>query len=177
VRNTMANRIGVTAIAGCIAAASLAVAGCGGSSSSTTGASGASGAAGSTPLSQDEFVSQANAACKDANDQVAALKAPASTLSAQAATIEQEIPIINSGFAKLTAITPPADLQAKYSQWLSQAKQQVSLATQLAAAAKANDTAKAQSLAKQLQANGDQNDSLATDLGLTECAKNVSPQG
>jgi chromosome segregation ATPase len=154
------------------------VAGCGGgSSSSTTGASGASGASGSAPLSQSEFVSQANAACKDANDQLAALKAPAQTLSAQATTIAQEIPIINQGLAKLTAITPPTDLQSKYDQWLSQAKQQVTLATQLAAAAKANDTAKAQAAAKQLQANSEQNNSLATDLGLTECAKNVSPQG
>jgi hypothetical protein len=177
VRNTIRSRLAFAAIAGCIAVGSLAVAGCGGGSSSTTGASGASGAAGTTPLSQSEFVSQANAACKDVNDQVAALKAPASTLSAQAATIEQEIPIIASGVGKLTAITPPADLQSKYSQWLSQAKQQVSLATQLAAAEKANDTAKAQSVAKQLQANSGQNDSLAHDLGLTECAKNASPQG
>jgi hypothetical protein len=175
---TITSRIGLAAAIGCIAAASLAVAGCGGgSSSSTTGASGASGTAGSTPLSQDEFVSQANAACKDSNDQVAALKAPAQTLSAQAATIEQEIPIVTSGLAKLTAITPPADLQSKYDQWLSEAKQQVTLATELAAAAKANDTAKAQSVAKQLQANNDQNHSLAVDLGLTECAKNVTPQG
>jgi hypothetical protein len=178
-RNTTRSRVALAAIAGCIAAASLAVAGCGGGSSSTsaTGASGTSGASGSTPLSQDEFVSQANAACKDANDQIVALKAPASTLSAQAVAISQEIPIINQGLAKLTAITPPADLQSKYDQWLSQAKQQVTLATQIAAAAKANDTAKAQSLAKQLQANSEQNNSLASDLGLTECAKNVSPQG
>jgi hypothetical protein len=177
VRTSIVNRIGLAAIAGCVAVGSLAIAGCGGSSSSTTtGASGASGASG-TALSQDEFVSQANAACKDANDQLAALKAPAQTLSAQAATISQEIPIINQGLAKLTAITPPSDLQSKYSEWLSQAKQQVTLATQLAAAAKANDTAKAQSMAKQLEANSKQNNALAMDLGLTECAKNVSPQG
>jgi hypothetical protein len=175
--NSTIKSSGLAAIVGCVAAASLAVAGCGGGSSSTTGASGASGTSGSTPLSQDEFVSQANAACKDANDQLAALKAPAQTLNAQGATIAQEIPIINQGLAKLTAITPPTDLQSKYDQWLSQAKQQVTLATQLAAAAKANDTAKAQSAAKQLQANSEQNNSLASDLGLTECAKNVSPQG
>src|SRR3954454_24363649 len=95
VRRSMINRIGLAAIAGCVAVGALAFAGCGGgSSTTTTGASGASGTAGSTPLSQDEFVSQANAVCKDANDQIAALKAPENTLSAQAATIEQEIPII-----------------------------------------------------------------------------------
>jgi hypothetical protein len=43
----MTDRIGLAAIAGCIAVGSLAVAGCGGGSSSTTGASGASGASGS----------------------------------------------------------------------------------------------------------------------------------
>jgi hypothetical protein len=178
VRNTIRSRIVPAAIVGCVAAASLAVAGCGGgSSSSTTGASGASGAAGSAPLSQSEFVSQANAACKDANDQVVALKAPAQTLSSQAATIAQELPIINQGLAKLTAITPPTDLQSEYNQWLAATKTQVKVATELAAAAKANDTAKAQSLAQQLQANNNKLDSTASDLGLTECAKNVSPQG
>src|SRR4051812_46029041 len=93
VRRSIINRISLAAIAGCVAVGALAFAGCGGgsSSSTTTGASGASGTAGSTPLSQDEFVSQANAACKQVNDQVAALKAPAQTLSAQAATIGQEI--------------------------------------------------------------------------------------
>jgi hypothetical protein len=178
VRKSIFNRIGLAAIAGCVAVGSLAVAGCGGGSdSSTTGASGTSGAAGSTPLSQDEFVSQANAACKDANDQIVALKAPASTVTAQAATVSQEIPIINSSLSKLTAITPPADLQSKYSQWLSEAKQQVSLATQLVDAAKANDTAKVQAIGQQLGANSDKNNALARDLGLTECAKDISPQG
>ncbi len=176
---TITSRIGLAAAIGCIAAASLAVAGCGGgsSSSTTSGASGASGAAGSTPPRQDEFASQANAVCKDSNDQIAALKAPAQTASAQAATIAQEIPIINQGIAKLTAITPPTDLQSKYDQWLSQVRKQVSLATQLAAAAKANDAGKAQSVGKQLKANSNQNGALATDLGLTECATNVTPQG
>jgi hypothetical protein len=46
VHGSTATRIGLGAVAGCIAAATLAVSGCGGGSSSSTGASGASGASG-----------------------------------------------------------------------------------------------------------------------------------
>src|SRR3954453_3608024 len=57
------------------AAAAIAIAGCGGgddTSSTTAGVSGAPGASGGA-LSQDEFVSQANAICADANSQIEAL--------------------------------------------------------------------------------------------------------
>ena len=128
-------------------------------------------------MSQSEFVSQANAACKEANDKIVALKAPAATLSAQAAAIAQEVGILTDTVGTLSAITPPTDLQSEYSQWLAAVKAQVKVATQLGAAAKANDTAKAQALAQQLQASDKKLNSAASDLGLTECAKNVQPQG
>src|SRR4051812_3226990 len=56
-------------------AIAIAIAGCGGGGDSTTASTGASGAtgAGGTALSQADFVSQANAACADANSQVEAL--------------------------------------------------------------------------------------------------------
>jgi hypothetical protein len=175
---TIGSRAALAAIVGCVAAASLVMAGCGGgSSTSTTGASGTSGTAGSASLSQDEFVSQADAACKEANDKITALKAPASTLSAQAATIAQEVGIFTDALGKLSAITPPTDLQSEYSRWLAGTKAQVSLATKAGAAAKANDTAKVQALGQQLQANNDKLNATAKDLGLTECAKHVEPQG
>src|SRR4051794_21743553 len=97
VRRSIFNRTGLAAIAGCVAVGSLALAGCGGGgSSSTTGASGTSGAAGTTPLSQDEFVSQANAACTQYNDAVGALKHPSSSsMSDIAAYTAQLLPLEN----------------------------------------------------------------------------------
>lgn len=173
-RKSIFNRIGV-GMAACVAVGAIALAGCGGgSSSSSTGASGASGAAGSTPLSQSEFVSQANAVCKDSNAKTVALKAPTSS-SDLASFLGQSVALANDAYAKLSAITPPADLQSQYAEFLAQGKSQIALATQAEAAAKSGDTAKVQALVQKLQAGN--NDSFAKNLGLTECAKNVQPQG
>jgi hypothetical protein len=179
VRRTIVNRIGLAAIAGCIAVGALALAGCGGGSSTSTGASGASGASGSAPLSQDEFVSQANAACKESNDKVAALKAPSATSSIQdqIPVLEQNIAIANDTYTKMSAITPPSNLQSKYAAYLSDAKGQIALANQLLDAAKANDTSKLQQIATKINAGNAQTNSEAKALGLTECAKDVRPQG
>jgi hypothetical protein len=179
VRRNIVNRIGLAVIAGCIAVGALAFAGCGGGSSTSTGASGASGASGAAPLSQDEFVSQANAACKESNDKVAALKAPSATASIQdqIPTLEQDIAIANDTYTHLNAITPPSNLQAKYTAYLNAGKGQIAFANQLLDAAKANDTSKLQQIAPKLNAGKAQADAQAKALGLTECAKDVRPQG
>ena len=182
-RTSIINRIGLATIAGCVAVGALPFAGCGGSSSSSTtvasGASGASAAAGTAPLSQDEFVSQANAACKESNDKVAALKAPSATASIQdqIPTLEQDIAIANDTYTQLSAITPPSNLQAKYTAYLNAGKGQIAFANQLLDAAKANDTSKLQQIAPKLNAGKSQADAQAKALGLTECAKDVRPQG
>jgi len=180
VPSSIINRVGLAAIVGCVAVGALAFAGCGGgSSTSTTGASGASGASGSTPLSQGDFVSQANAVCKEENAKVAALKAPTATSSIQdqIPTLEQNIAIANDTYTKLSAITPPSNLQAKYAAYLSGGKGQIALANQLLDAAKANDTSKLQQIAAKINAGKAQSDAQAKALGLTECAKDVRPQG
>jgi hypothetical protein len=176
VRRNIVNRIALAAIGGCIAVGALALAGCGGGSSTSTGASGATGSA---PLSQDEFVSQANAACKESNDKVAALKAPSATASIQdqIPTLEQDIAIANDTYTQLNAITPPSNLQAKYTAYLNAGKGQIAFANQLLDAAKANDTSKLQQIAPKLNAGKAQADAQAKALGLTECAKDVRPQG
>jgi hypothetical protein len=167
--------IGLFAI-GCVVVSTALVAGCGGGSSSTTGASGASGATGASGavLSQQEFVSQADAICKDSNDKTAALTKP--TSMAELATVAgQEITIANDTLAQLQALTPPSDVQAKYSQYLSDGAAQISVAGDLQAAAQAGDTAKVTQIGQRLKANSP--DPEAAALGLSECAKDVSPQG
>ena len=178
-RRSIFNRTGLAAIAGCVALGSLALAGCGGGgSSSTTGASGTSGAAGTTPLSQDEFVSQANAACTQYNDAAGALKHPSSnSMSHIAAYTAQLLPLVNRGYAQLAALTPPSDLQAKYAQYLSDTKSQIGLFQDIESAAKAGDASKASATLQKLEAGKGQVDSEAQDLGLTECGAGVQPQG
>jgi hypothetical protein len=178
VRRRIFNRIGLAAIAGCVALGSLALAGCGGGgSSSTTGASGTSGAAGTTPLSQDEFVSQANAACKQYSDAAGALKQPASNSTSDvAAYTAQLLPLVNRAYAQLAALTPPSDLQAKYAQYLSDNKSQIGLLQDLEGAAKAGDASKASAAVQKLDAAKGQVDSEAQDLGLS-CGAGVQPQG
>jgi hypothetical protein len=174
VHRSILNRVGLMGAVGCVAVGAVILAGCGGgSSSSTTGASGASGASGSAPLSQDEFVSQANAACTNSNDAIAALK-PAPTggdLQSVAPHLAQDLAIAQTLYADLSALTPPSDMQAKYTQFLADVKKAVALTTQLEAAAKANDATTGQALNTQLQAIGRSVDAEATALGLTECAK------
>jgi hypothetical protein len=181
VRTSIVNRIGLAAVAGCVAVGALAFAGCGGSSSTTsaTGASGASGASGSTPLSQSDFVSQANAACKEGNDKIEALTALPSNpdLTDLANLTTQQIPIANEIYGKLSAITPPSNLQSKYDAYLANGKSQIGIAQQVVSAAKSGDTSQVKALAQKLAVGSDQGNNDAQALGLSECAKHVSPQG
>jgi hypothetical protein len=180
VRKSIVNRMSLAAIAACVALGALAFAGCGGgSSTSSTGASGASGASGAAPLSQDEFVSQANAACKEGNDKIEALPALSSNpdLKDLATLTGQQITIANEVYGKLSAITPPSDLQSKYDAYLASGKSQIAVAQQIESAAKSGDTSQIQALAQKLSAGSDKSNTEANALGLNECAKQVSPQG
>jgi hypothetical protein len=147
------------------------VAGCGGGSSST-GASGATGAA----LSQQEFTSQANAICKTVNEQTKTIAAP-TDLPSLADAAAKQIESINAAYAKLTALAPPSESASTYSKWLAGIKTQIGLAGQVEAAAKAGDQTKVQDVGNQLQAANKKSDAEARSIGLTECAKNVQPQG
>jgi hypothetical protein len=183
VRTRIINRLALPAIAGCVAVGALAFAGCGGGSSTSTtgasGASGASGAAGSAPLSQSEFVSQANAICKEGNTKIEALKAPPSggPASGFASYLEQSIAVQQPLVSQLEALTPPSNLQSDWNKLIADAKQKQALATKALDAAKANDTSQFNAAINEIQAMGSQGDSLAKSIGLTECAKHPQPQG
>jgi hypothetical protein len=180
-RNSIFTRIGVAAIAGCIAVGALAVAGCGGGDDSTTteaGASGASGAQGSTPLSEDEFVSQGNEACAEANDQTEALQLPGGDepITALAEPFRESAQITQEAYDKLVALTPPEDLEQKFNEFLAQGKAAIADAEKAADAAEAGDTQEVQTIIDQAQQREKQTDALASSIGLDECAKDVQPQ-
>src|SRR5688572_1624400 len=101
----------------------LALAGCGGddetTTSTTAGVSGATGVSG-TPLTEEEFVSQANEICAEANSAVEELGGPTST-SPEAlgeyarAIIEIAEPLLE----QFEALVPPEDLQADFDAYVA----------------------------------------------------------
>jgi hypothetical protein len=135
---------------------------------------GSGGGGSSKPLSHQQLVSQANAACKQANNQFAALPrittlAGVSSFAASAQPIAQDLQ------SKLQALQPPQKDQSAFSSLLSAFKAQIAELPALRAAAEAGNQQQAQKIANDLDASAFNTD--ASDLGLTECAKNVQPQG
>jgi hypothetical protein len=158
------------------AAAALAIAGCGDDddTTDTSGASGATGVSG-TALSEDEFVSRANAICADANSRIEGLQAPTDDPQSIADFAQEGLAIVEPALGEFRAIVPPADLQDRWDEFLQHAEQQIELEKQLQTAAEAGDVQEVKQLVAQLGENED--DSLATGLGLDECAKDAQPQG
>jgi hypothetical protein len=153
----------------------LALAGCGGDDETTAETTAATGATGPvTELTQEEFVSQANAICADVNTELAALSQP-QDLQALADYAAEGLAIVEPALEQFQAITPPADLQAQWAEYLAAAEEQVELTRQLQAAAEAGDQQEATALLNQLRELD--NEDRARELGLDECADDTSPEG
>ena len=148
----------------CVAAVGAALVGCGGGGSSI-----------STPqLSKQEFVSQANAICRQANNELRSLQAP-TDLAGVASFASQIEPIAKNLLEKLSALEPPDELRSQYSEYLKTTNTQLERFPDLIAAAEAGDQSKTQAISNEIDASN--GNPIATNLGLTECAKNVQPQG
>jgi len=124
-------------------------------------------------------VSQANSICQDANEQIQALEPPPDN-----ASVTDVVPFLTQGFAiareasdKLEALTPPSELQSERDKLVANVQKETTLTEQAIAAAKDNDAAKVQSLSQQLDTFDRQDHQISSSIGLTECAKDVSPQG
>jgi hypothetical protein len=179
VRNTIIKRLGLAAITACIGAGALVLAGCGGGADTTTdaGATGATGAQG-TPLSEDEFVSQGNEICAEANDQVEALQLPApdEPITALAKPFREAGQITQEGYDKLVALTPPENRQQEFNEFLALGKDSIADSEKAADAAEAGDTQQVQAVIQKAGPREKKSDALASSIGLDECAKDVQPQ-
>jgi hypothetical protein len=147
----------------------VVLAGCGGSS----GGSSSSSSAG--PLTQAEFVSQANAACHTANAALEAMTAPGNTLPDVGAFTAKVEPFADALTSSLSKLTPPTADQALWTKYLADNKAGDAELSALATAADASDTAGAEAASNKLTALSD--DSIATKLGLTQCAIDAQPKG
>jgi hypothetical protein len=140
-------------------AAALALAGCGGDDGG-----------GGEPLSQEDFVAQADAICEEYEAKLDALGTPQSQEDL-AEFAEKSVPIAEEGQGKLAELTPPADLQEAYDEWLAQGDKAVDIVQRLEQAAQDNDQEEIQAIATEAQAADERSEELATQLGFEECSR------
>lgn len=160
-------------LAGLAAIGAIAlVGGCGGGSddgSSTT----ASGTGGTTAaeLSADEFRTQANRICAEAQDRIDDVPDPETPAEIPTA-FSALIPIAQERLDRLRALDPPAELQARFDEAVGLGERQITLARQISDRVTGGEDAEAVfgEIEPQLTANEKRSDALAAELGVPECA-------
>lgn len=136
------------------------------------GCGGGGGAKAKPALPLVEFISRADAVCRQANAQYQALKAPRTTAEL-GPFVARAGSILAGQVQQLKALTPPAGEQSQWATYLKDEQTGAEIFPKIVTALQAGDTAGAKSLLDSLQTrNGDP---IATGLGLSDCAKNVQP--
>jgi hypothetical protein len=126
------------------------------------------GGGGGDPLTKEEYIAEADAICKDANEQIDALGEPQSAEDI-AEFAEQAVAIGEEQLAKLRALRPPEADEATLNGAYELIEQQLDLARQLGPAAEEGDLARIQELVAEGQRINDEADQIAADYGLEEC--------
>lgn len=131
-------------------------------------AAGCGGGGGGDRLSKEEYIAQADAICKAANEKIDALGEPETmeeiaTLAADAIEIQEE------SLADLRALEPPEADEAKLNEAYALIDQQVGLGKEILEAAESGDLEKIQEILAEGEPIDDQADAIATEYGLTEC--------
>jgi hypothetical protein len=139
------------------AVAALGVAGCGGGSSNKT-------------LSYSDFSKQANDICKTTNAKSQGQKLT-NDLKADAVTLGNLIPQVESAIGQFHKLKPPAELKADFDQFLSISDQQLANAKKAQAAAQAGDKTGFIAALKATAPLQPQSHALGSKLGAAECAK------
>jgi hypothetical protein len=140
-----------------VSAAVLVAAGCGGSSRNKAYAG-----------SKTAFAAAMNSICASANAKQKAL-GTISNLSDIATQGPQLETIVNDAIKQLAKLEPPAEIKSNVDDFISLTKQQAVLLKAVVKAAKANDTAKVQSLGQQGDALNKKGDVDANAIGAPAC--------
>jgi hypothetical protein len=98
-------------------------------------------------------------------------------MSSTATFVAEALPIAQEANAKLSALTPPSSKRTEYAHLLELAGQGLSKAEELRRAAEANEEKQAQRLGNDLAGLTQRENSAATNLGLTECARSGETSG
>ena len=152
-------------------ALSLVAAGCGGDD----------GGGGGDRLSQADFVSQANAICKEANDKIEALDAPDFDPTSDTATDEQldefgdflddVIPIARDEVDELRDLNPPENVESDFNQALSLVDETLNEGEEAAEAAHDGDREKVKEKLEESNKHSNEADELAKKIGIPTCAE------
>jgi hypothetical protein len=119
-------------------------------------------------LSKADFIAQADAVCKEANDRIDALPEPQST--DQLADLGQQvIDIGQEELDRLRVLRPPAADEATINGAYDLIEQQLGVAADLVDAARDGELGQVQQLLDQGEQLNEQADRIASDYGLEEC--------
>src|SRR5688500_522346 len=133
----------------------MAAAGCGG---------------GGDRLTQEEFASQANAICQDFEQKIDDLGAP-ENLDDIEGFADEAAEIAGDGRDELADLNPPEDLEADYDRLLETLDEAIENIERIGDAAADGDEAEVQRIAEEGEAEDEDSDRLARELGLDDCAE------
>lgn len=137
-------------------AATLALAGCGG------------GDDGGDRLSADEYRTQANAICAEANEDLRDLEPPDS-LESMRDFVDEAEPIAEDATVKLEDLEPPEDLEATHERWIAQNRRMITLLEELT---DAQNLPSAATKAREFdQVSKETNELAQNELGLDACGE------
>jgi hypothetical protein len=134
----------------------------------------ACGGGGGARLSKQEFQSQANAICAKYEKQLRALGSP-SSIEEVPDLVDQALEILNKEVDEVAALNPPEELQSDFDKMLAASDKTKAAADDLSAAARAGDQAAMQKALEEGNGASEEADTLATNLGLTECNSASAP--
>ena len=118
---------------------------------------------GTKALTKEAFVAKLDAVCADADAEINKLDL------ADPASVSDAIDVMVASLAVLVKIAPPGELKADFDSFTNNFDDQITQATKLNLAIKANDDAAASKASDQLDVLGTASDDLAASLGAKAC--------
>jgi hypothetical protein len=128
------------------------------------------GGGGDQTLSADEFRKQADSICTEYEGRIDDLQSP-SSLDELPDFVDEVIPIIEEGNAKLADLNPPEELASDWDRAMELQDQNLEVAHDLQDAIHDNDTAKVQELLTKLNETDAQSNAIARKIGLEDCGQ------
>lgn len=126
------------------------------------------GGGGGDRLTQEEYIAQADAICKDASDRIDALAEPQ--------TKEETIEYLQEGraigedqLASLRELSPPESIEARVEEAYGLIEDQLALTEDLEQAVEDEDVARIDELVAEGEAIDQQANAIAQEIGLQEC--------
>ncbi len=138
----------------------------------TAAGCGGGGGGGDERLTKEEYIAEADAICKEANDKLDALGEP--TLGNFEQYISDAEGIARDQLAKLRALSPPAEDEETLNSAYDLIERQIELALEGSEALKNQDQAAFERVSGEIEQINAEADQIAQDYGLQECGQGDS---